>query len=60
MQNKIERELIVGLSPNEMEEVSGGAILLVLIPLAKGFVAGAGTVAAGAAILDAAGVADFW
>jgi len=51
--------MITELNIEEIESVDGGLLPLLLV-FAQGFVAGAGTVAAGAAILDAAGVVDLW
>ena len=53
------QEKIVELDAIEINSVNG-AILPLLVAFAQGFAAGAGAVAAGGAILDAAGVVDLW
>lgn len=52
--------MILELNEAEIGSVDGAAIPLLLIAFGQGFVAGAGTVAAGGAILDAAGIVDLW
>lgn len=51
---------VMTLSMDEIEQVDGGVLPLLAIAFVKGFIMGAGTVAAGGAILDAAGVVDLW
>jgi hypothetical protein len=51
---------IVELEDAQIDMVAGGPLILLAIPFVKGFVMGAGTVAAGAAVLDAVGLVDLW
>ncbi len=51
---------ITELNHGEVDAVAGGPLPLLALAFAKGFIMGAGTVAAGGALLDAAGIIDLW